>query len=328
MDTKETPTFLALPNPVTALRKGFDAVANHVGLILFPLALDLWIWLGPHLQVKTLLNALVRWITETAALDPNYKPGMLDSSLELLATIQERLNVMIFLRTYPVGVPSLMAGSLPLGSPLGSPQMVDVQSGSVVIGWWMVLGVAGLVLGSLYFLLVARVTHPEQLKISETLRHWPKVALQTVFLTLLMVVILFAISAPASCMLTLVAQGGSGLGQTALIVLMVMVMWVAFPLLFAPHGIYAYGDTMMVSLRKSMRVTRLTFPTTSLLFLVVLVASQLLDSLWRVPPEDSWLTIAGLIGHAFLATALLATTFVYYRDADAFVQKMMEKLKG
>ncbi len=328
METKESPTFLALPNPVLALRKGFDAVANHVVLILFPLILDLWIWLGPHLQVKQIVNDMVQWITQTAVSDPNYQPGMLDSSLELLATMQERLNVMIFLRTYPVGVPSLMSGSLPLASPLGTPQLIDVPSASAVIGWWMVLGMVGLVFGSLYFLLVARVTQAEQIRLSETLRHWPGAALQTVFLSLLLLAMAAAISAPASCMLTLVAQAGGGLGQTALIVLMVLVMWVAFPLLFSPHGIYVNGATMMVSLRKSLQITRLTFPTTSLLFLVVLVASQLLDTLWRVPPEDSWLMIAGLIGHAFLATALLATTFVYYRDADLFVQKMLEKLKG
>jgi hypothetical protein len=147
-------------------------------------------------------------------------------------------------------------------------------------------------------------------------------------LTLLVGALLFFISAPTSCVLSLLAQGGAGAGQFALMLYAALLMWVAFPLLFAPHGIFAYGDAVLASLRKSIRLTRLTFPTTSLLFLALLMASELLDILWRVPPENSWLTLAGLAGHAFVATALLATSFVYYRDADLWAQGMLERLKA
>jgi hypothetical protein len=150
MEVNESQAAPVLPNLITAFRKGFDAVANHIVLILLPLAVDLWIWLGPHLQIKSIMSEVVRWISEAAAADPAYQNGLLPANLEMLQTVQERLNVMIFLRTYPVGVPSLMAGRLPLESPLGVPLLVDIPSSSVVLGWWLVLSVVGLLAGSLY----------------------------------------------------------------------------------------------------------------------------------------------------------------------------------
>ena len=317
----------ALPNLITAFRKGFDAVANHITLILLPLAMDLWIWLGLHLQIKSITNDVLQWITETAALDPNYQPGLLDANLEMLRAVQERLNVMIFLRTYPVGLPSLMAGRLPVESPLSATPFVDISSSGTVLVLWVLLSLVGLALGSLYFTLVAQAALDGALDLRKALSRWPGAALQSLFLALLVMAVLFAVSAPASCLLTLLAQGGVGAGQMALFIYLTVLMWVTFPLLFSPHGIFAYGDSMQASLRKSIRLARLTFPTTSLLFLAVLMASELLDMLWRVPPENSWLTLAGLVGHAFITTALLATTFVYYRDADLWVQAMLERLQ-
>ena len=202
----------ALPNLITAFRKGFDAVANHITLILLPLAMDLWIWLGLHLQIKGITNDVLQWITETAALDPNYQPGLLDANLEMLRAVQERLNVMIFLRTYPVGLPSLMAGRLPVESPLSATPFVDISSSGTVLVLWVLLSLVGLALGSLYFTLVAQAALDGALDLRKALSRWPGAALQSLFLALLVTAVLFAVSAPASCLLALLAQerGGGG----------------------------------------------------------------------------------------------------------------------
>jgi hypothetical protein len=38
------------PSLVRSIRAGFDAIANHITLIAFPLVLDSFLWFGPHLK--------------------------------------------------------------------------------------------------------------------------------------------------------------------------------------------------------------------------------------------------------------------------------------
>jgi hypothetical protein len=82
---------------------------------------------------------------------------------------------------------------------------------------------------------------------------------------------------------------------------------------------------MWISVRASARLIRLMMPRTSLLFLAILVISEGLDTLWRVPAENSWLSLVGVIGHAFVSTSLLAASFVYYRDATRWVQRLIQQ---
>ena len=127
-------------------------------------------------------------------------------------------------------------------------------------------------------------------------------------------------------MLSVIAWGGISIGQVGLLFLLGVLVWLGFPLIFTPHGIFAYHDNVLTALRKSIRLTRLTLPGTSLLFLVALVIGEGLNILWRIPAEDSWLTLVGIAGHAFITTGLLTATFVYYREADRWVQQMVEKM--
>jgi len=49
---------LAPPRLIPTLLEGFNTVANHIGLILFPLGLDLLIWFGPQLKLEKLLTPI------------------------------------------------------------------------------------------------------------------------------------------------------------------------------------------------------------------------------------------------------------------------------
>jgi hypothetical protein len=42
---------------------------------------------------------------------------------------------------------------------------------------------------------------------------------------------------------------------------------------------------------------------------------------------SSWLAFIGIVGHAFVVTGLLAATFVYYRDATRWVERVQQQIK-
>ena len=44
------------PGIIGSLKAGFDVVSSHVILILMPLVIDLFLWLGPRLSVSKVLG--------------------------------------------------------------------------------------------------------------------------------------------------------------------------------------------------------------------------------------------------------------------------------
>src|SRR3990172_5408969 len=100
----------ALPPPpgiIGSIRAGFDAITAHIGLILLPLALDLLLWLGPRVSSERLMQPVM---DEMGRLAPSAGLSAADmqSMIEMYTELLGRLNLLIALRTLPVGVSSLM----------------------------------------------------------------------------------------------------------------------------------------------------------------------------------------------------------------------------
>jgi hypothetical protein len=50
-----------------------------------------------------------------------------------------------------------------------------------------------------------------------------------------------------------------------------------------------------------------------------------LDYLWQIPHVDNWLLIVGILGHAFISSAVITSSFHYFMDATKFTQTVMNK---
>ena len=246
---------------------------------------------------------------------------MLSTGRELWLALVERFNLLGVLRAYPVGIPSLMVSRSPVAVPAGAPLVWQAPSFGAVILFWLLLTLAGLVIGTLYFAVVSQAALLEKMSLRHAVEQWPWASKQVILLALLWLGVLLVISIPFSCVLTILILSGVGLGGFAPLVYGGLLIWLLLPLVFSPHGIFVNQRHMWASVRDGAHLVRLTLPTTGLLILIILVISEGLDTLWRVPPETSWLSLVGLVGHAFVTTGLLATTFVYYRDTDRWIKQ-------
>lgn len=329
MDKLDTQVMPVPPNMITSLRAGFDAIANRIVIITIPIILDLFLWLGPHLQVKTLLTNYVNAVAATATATPSGQQGNIISTMvETMNTIASQFNLFSLLRTFPVGIPSLMATKSPIEIPMGIPVIFDVTNPiGVVLIIFAFLGV-GLVLGSFYYLLVAQVSFNHKIEIKKILQNWLWAAFQVISLGVALIILFLIVSIPSSCIISSIAIYGLPLGQLAVFIYLGIILWLAFPLLFSAHGIFVNHNNVLVSVQRSVAMTRMTLPTTSLFLLCIFAISEGLDILWRVPPDKSWLTLIGVGGHAFVTSALLASSFIYYRDADIWSQGMLKQLKS
>ncbi len=75
-------------------------------------------------------------------------------------------------------------------------------------------------------------------------------------------------------------------------------------------------------------MARFSLPNSSLFVLSVILTSIGLNYLWSIPKPNSWMLLVGLIGHAFITTALLAASFIYYRDTTSWLQAIFDRLRA
>jgi hypothetical protein len=314
-----------LPRPpglVAALAAGFDATANHVTIILLPILLDLFLWLGPRLRMKTLMQPMMDQLANT--------PFPAAASLPDAASVQQiwsefltQFNLFGLIRTFPLGVSSLMSAGVTNQSPLGAPTTWEVASYSGMLGSWFVVVMSGWLLGSLYFYWVSSVTLAAGQE-----RSLQRSVLQSVVLSFVWLGVAIVAGIPALLGFSILSLISPILAQVAIFILVLIAIWIILPVFFSPHGIFANGQNAFASILQSLRMVRFTLPTSGLFLLGSLLISQGLGYLWRIPPSDSWLTLVAIIGHAFISTGLLAASFIYFRDINLWLQNVLEQIKA
>jgi hypothetical protein len=306
---------------------GFDAISNHVGLIFFSVTLDLLLWIGPRLSVAQLVESFFLRAATLAEVDSPEMANVMSSNREIWQLVAERFNLFSVLRTFPVGIPSLMVSRAPLAVPGGDLSVLEMPSFGVAIGLWILLSLIGLVAGTLYFAAVAQAALDGKVQWGQIMREWPRNSLQVLLLALFWLALLLGIGIPLSCLFSFFILSGVQVGPFAVLLVGLLMAWIFLPLVLSPHGIFVNGRAMWASVVDSMRLTRRTLTTTALFFLMIIILSEGLDVLWRIPAEDSWLAIIGVAGHAFITAGLLAATFVYYRDAETWMHRVIQQVQ-
>lgn len=325
MDMQKLQSLPPPPGVIGSLRAGFDAVASHVWLILVPLALDIVLWLGPRLSVDGLLRPFVRYMFSQArrGVAASEMNEFLEAQRIFLDGLQSfnLLSVAGKLRTFPIGISSLLAQRMPVDTPLGEQSIVQISSLPLLLGVAFMLTLIGWVGGGLYFRWVSGTA----LGLEETGISSLRAIIQTLILSVCWFIGLMVVVVPIMFVLTLLALISPVLVNVAIFVILLLAFWLVVPLFFMPHGIFARRQNAFISAVTSLRMARFTFPTSGMFVISVVILSQGLTYLWSVPPSDSWMTLVGIAGHAFITTAVLASSFVYYRDMNIWLQTVFEQ---
>lgn len=323
----------ALPPPpgvIGSLRAGFQAVSSHVVLILFPLALDLWLWLGPRLSVENLLGPYLKFLFDQA------RRGMASpADIQRIADAQvlftealERFNLVSLLGKllmFPIGVSSLLAGTMPVATPFGEQMILQVPSLPVLMLFAFFLILIGWICGGFYFRWVSGAALGGAKREAGISPVWA--IAQTLLLSVIWFIGLMMIIVPVLFILTILALISPALANGAMFILLMLSFWLIVPLFFTPHGIFVRRQNAFHSVFSSMWMIRFTLPTSGMFVLIAFILHRGLNYLWSVPPSDSWMMVVGMAGHAFVTTTLLAASFVYYRDMNAWLQTVFERVK-
>jgi hypothetical protein len=291
-------------------------------LLLFPVGIDLVLWFAPHLQLRSLIEGLILEMSEVSALMPADFKDVMEAGQEIWMMGAERINLFLALRSIPVGIFSLLTSILPVKHPLGSPIFWDVKSAGIAILISIGIFLVGLGVASIYFSSVRQAAIFDEVKWGMVFRDWPRTSFQSLLLSLIWLILFLAILVVGSCAATGVTFISISLGQIVIILFGIMSFWLIFPLFFSPHGIFSQREQAWKSLIDSIRLTNMTFMRTSLFIIIAILVNQGLNMVWQIPPEDSWLMVISIIGHAFVTTGMLAASFVYYQEMIRWVDEL------
>lgn len=324
MQTKTVPTATP-PRLINSLVAGFNTTASHVYLILFPVILDLVIWLGPRLRIKESMRGLLDSLTSTLAglAAPDFAASFADLK-SLWKVFVEDLNLLDGLRAFPVGVPSLISGQTGIETPIGAAGSLEAPSILAAIALWLGIFLIGSFVGSLYFNKVARICIG--IKEPGMLSEWLWQSIQAIILAIMLLVFLVVAIIPVSMIYAVALMISPFLAQLALMAILFVAIWALVPLVFSTHGIFTNHLNALISISASIRLVRFFLPGTGLFIVITILLTEGLNMLWRVPSTNSWMTVVGIAGHAFIATGLLAASFVYYLGGVRMMQETLQRL--
>jgi hypothetical protein len=309
------------PGIINSIRAGFDTIAAHLSAIFLPLMLNLFIWLGPRLRVDEMFDSFLE--IAVPIWQQNERTAQeVDRVVESFENISGAINMFGMLRTIPIGIPNLFPFQIASSTPLGEPNFLQASMWTFPL-WFMFLTFLGWMGGGLYFFHVSNtIVLDEDRRISLA-----RALVQTVFVSFLCGMVLMMIGIPLFMVLALAIQLNAILANLFVLFMFLSSMWIIVPLFFWSHGVFMRNQNVIASILSSIQLARFTMPTSSIFVLIVFMLAFGLNFLWRIPPADSWMTLIGILGHSFVTTALLAASFIYYRDMTAWIQIVVERLR-
>jgi hypothetical protein len=317
---------------------GFDRVAAKPILILPPLVLDLILWFGPHLTLPFLapmvpeaLSALGDMIGPDSGIftDMNAVQLMLTSLIERYNVMSALsalpwgipFNFLLTIPSLPAGLPSVMAGRMPILTPLGQPQIVALGSLPEVFTVWVVLTSIGLGLGVFYHRWLAQQASPDA-ELASGWQAWGRMML----LFAAVYIGGFLLLMVAGFITTVIGLLLPFISGIVPMLLLVFLFWAAVYFAFTAHGIVLYRFRVVKAMLESARVVRLNLFSSigflSICFIITWFGSQI----WIRPGEETWYSVLALIGHAFVSTTLIAASYIYYQSRRTWLLRIQASL--
>jgi len=322
---QENDSTLRPPKIVQTLVQGFNLIAAHPYIMLFPLLIDLFFWFGPFYRIKELLSPAIEEVIQTfsiSAMNSEIIPALDDIRLmwnELLSNF----NILSILRTYPIGVPSLLATKGYSSNPLGHPLLIEVGSSTNAVQILIGCLFLGILIGSIYYALISRLV--EKPANDETGSNIFQLITQSFMLFLLAIVMIIVLSFPILCFISSVSVFLPTLGAIPLVILGIIMLWMVMPLVFSPHAIFTRQLSALKAISLSTKFVRISSIVTIFFLTVAISLSYGMDLLWSTPDPNSWLFLLGVIGHAFVSSGLVAASFIYFRDGTKWMEEFIKQ---
>lgn len=300
---------------IDSLASGFEIVAAHLQILLLPLGVDLFLWLGPRMTLRPIIFLVENfwlWVVSNSEGPSKTQYFQLAQDTHKLAQIAPD-------RYLPIVLPPTL-----LGGRRASPLLFDFKP--VVLETWSgnliaisVALISSVILYEIWYGWITRYVLNEPVSPWQFIKQVTSITLQSFFAIAAITVIVFVSSILflSGLGVARLIGGDSLVGilmWSAVLIFMMFVVPACTMAIFTVHSMFLNRRNLIAALWDSIRVVQWNMlPTTILLILVggIYIAMNII---WSLAGRGSWLTLAAMGGNAFISTGLIAATFVYYKD--------------
>ncbi len=299
---------ITLPGILATIAAGFDLTTKHLWLLVLPILLDIFYWLGPRLSYGALIEQGLALLPD----DP-----MLTEFASQMSELGTYTNLFTSLSVQFIGVPALMVNMLPQTTPLPV-SAVALESPAAFMGTFVLLTLVGLLLSAVYFITICVAIERREGAASLSLAAWGerigRTWLRLLALTILFVIVSLMILLPISFFAGIMALISVAFSMLIIVVGFVLMYWIILFISLTPQGIALNGRPVLNALRESATIVRTYSVQTLGMIILTLLINTMLSSLLVMAESGTWLTVLNIGIHAFVSTALIAALFIFYRD--------------
>jgi hypothetical protein len=302
---------------IDALSAGLDAVLRHPWLLLIPLVLDLFLWVGPRVQAPALYRVFEPTLRQMLTEMPSTEGRLAVQELsKLLNAFFTQFNLFSWLSVGLVGVPvvnagidstmKLVSGGLPLTWQIGDPD------GYLLL---MVLFTGiGLFISALFWAMLSDYVRGNSFDTRRWLKESMVIWKRLVLLFFLVIASVVLAIFPTSMVMLTVGAFSPGLASLVPALMMAAGLWVIFMCLFTPHGIALHHMPLGRAVNTSILIVRANFMPTASLVAVMVAISIGMNLIWGGLAADSWLRLVAMVGNAIIGTSLITASLLFYRN--------------
>ncbi|MHB1296089.1 MAG: hypothetical protein ACYC4R_13955 [Anaerolineae bacterium] len=305
-------------NIIETLTAGFSSVARKPGLIIVPMLLNLFLWLGPTISVAPAVEDLFtgyRQVLQTPG-DASPDAALTDLASESLNDLQTSIsqkNLFSLLAWSTIGFPVIFGWQI--AGPISGP-VYEARSVGEMIGLTLAILAIGLAIACALLGMVGQTVRGERINVLHLLQRLP-----TYWLNLVLIIV------PLGMAILVAGTMGMALGPFGFFV-WVGLIWLLLLVSFVPEAITMTEASPLAALRDSLIVVRLNFwPTMGLIVLTNVIATGLSLVLQNVM-VSSLGTLVAMLVYAFIGTGLLAAIFIFYRDRLALWHALLAKQRS
>ncbi|HET7035267.1 MAG TPA: hypothetical protein VFI42_06240 [Thermomicrobiaceae bacterium] len=288
---------------IDTIGQAFALLVGRPYLIWPPVLLDLFLWLGVHLSARPLTDVLQQWIRGSSAGN--------ETTLRQLQNLGQHYNVF---ELFGVAMPSLVQG-------LGTEPTAGVAPTWIAgLSWgWLALVAAGLLVlgaavGMAYLTIIGYLVGLEAIRPAPFVRAAARNVRNLIGFVLVTVGIVILLALPVLTLTIALLVLGINVLPFAEFVITVGVLCLVLLLYFGQDAIVISDAGPMRAVYLSYNVVRRNFWPTVGFALVSTIVGSGVPLAMSVFTHSPWSMPFALVGHAFIATGMLAASMLFYRE--------------
>ncbi|HVB64223.1 MAG TPA: hypothetical protein VNE17_05790 [Nitrolancea sp.] len=291
------------PGVIETVGNAFVLLNKKPYLLIPPVLLDLFLWLGVRLSLKPLTDTLIRWLGSSSSVDA--------SSIDRIRNAGTSFNLFELLA---ISMPTFVAR-------VGADAIAGASSWTIdSLAWWLMLPLsimlflAGIAIGVSYLTLLGFLVRNERLATWPVLRATAQNVLRTYGYLLLLLGLVLLILFPLLMLSGVLLAFGISIVGLLTLGLVFAAMWAYVMLFFAQDAIVISNAGPARAIYLSYNVVRSNFwPCIGLI--VVSMTLQIGTPLALVAfTRTPWAVPLAFIAHAYILTGVAVATMLFYRD--------------